>query len=141
METPLFQVFQQTGQSGDGCRVNVVEQQNAFAVRLKALHRKRNYFLRRDTVMPIIRHRVGAKVNKYPSCKLTLDNFRARQSRNTETFSERYNKQDAGAIANMFTKDAVRVRNCSIRSEWRNLINYRASLPVQYDESRSRTVF
>ena len=25
------------------------------------------------------------------------------------TFSERYNKQDAGAIANMFTKDAVRV--------------------------------
>ena len=25
------------------------------------------------------------------------------------TFSERYNKQDAGALANMFTKDAVRV--------------------------------
>jgi ketosteroid isomerase-like protein len=25
------------------------------------------------------------------------------------TFSERYNKQDAGAIANMFNKDAVRV--------------------------------
>jgi ketosteroid isomerase-like protein len=25
------------------------------------------------------------------------------------TFSERYNKQDAGAIASMFTKDAVRV--------------------------------
>src|SRR4029077_1217692 len=25
------------------------------------------------------------------------------------TFSERYNKQDAGALANLFTKDAVRV--------------------------------
>ena len=25
------------------------------------------------------------------------------------TFSERYNRQDAGALANMFTKDAVRV--------------------------------
>jgi hypothetical protein len=37
-----------------------------------------------DAVMPIIRHRVGTKVDEYPSRKLTLDNFRARQSRNTE---------------------------------------------------------
>jgi uncharacterized protein (TIGR02246 family) len=29
------------------------------------------------------------------------------------TFSERYNKQDAGAIAGMFTKDAVRVTSGS----------------------------
>ena len=64
--------------------MNVVEQQNAFAARLKPVHRQRNDFLRRDTVMPVIRHCVGAEVNEYPSRKLTLDNVRARQSRNTK---------------------------------------------------------
>jgi hypothetical protein len=58
--------------------VNVVEQQNALAVRLKALRRQRNDFLGRDAVVPVIRHRVGAKINKYTSGKLTLDNFRVR---------------------------------------------------------------
>jgi len=35
-------------------------------------------------MMPIIRHRVGAEVNENPGCKLTLDNLRPRQSRNTK---------------------------------------------------------
>ena len=50
---------------GDGCGVNVVEQQNAFAARLKPVHRQRNDLLRRDTMVPVIRHRVGAEVNEY----------------------------------------------------------------------------
>jgi hypothetical protein len=61
--------------------VNVVEQQNASTARLKPLHRQRDDFLRQDTVMPVIRHCVGAEVNEYPRRKLTLDNVRARQSR------------------------------------------------------------
>ena len=35
-------------------------------------------------MVPVIRHRVGAEVNEYPSRKLTFDNVRARQSRNAE---------------------------------------------------------
>jgi hypothetical protein len=66
MKVPLSQLFQKTGQSGDGCGVNVVEQQNAFAARLKPVHCQRNDFLRRDAVMPVIRHGVRTKVNEYP---------------------------------------------------------------------------
>ena len=68
--------------------MNVVEQQNAFAARLKPIYRQRNDFLRRDTVMPVIRDRVGTKVNEDPSRKLTLDNIRTRQSRNAEKWRD-----------------------------------------------------
>jgi hypothetical protein len=42
--------------------MNVVEQQNAFASRLKPVHRQSNDFLWRDTVMPVIRRCAGAEV-------------------------------------------------------------------------------
>ena len=65
-------------------RVNVVEQKNAFAAGLKPVHRQRNDFLRRDTVMPSHPPRCRSRINEYPSRKLTLNNVGARQSRNAE---------------------------------------------------------
>jgi hypothetical protein len=57
--------------------MDVVKQQNAFATRLKAVHRQRDDFSRRDARVPVIRHSVGAEGDEQPGRKLVFDNVRA----------------------------------------------------------------
>ena len=69
VETLLFQFLQEIGQGGHGCAVDVVEQSNAFAARLKPFESQHDDFFRRNTRMPVIRLGVGARLNERPCRK------------------------------------------------------------------------
>ena len=83
-EALLLQLSQEARQGANRCGMDVVEQQNAFATRLKAVHCQGDDFFRRDTRVPVIRHCVGAEVDESAGRKLAFDYVRAPQSRNAK---------------------------------------------------------
>ena len=63
-EALLLQLSQEARQGANRCGMDVVEQQNAFATRVKAVHCQGDDFFRRDARVPVIRHCVGAEVDE-----------------------------------------------------------------------------
>jgi hypothetical protein len=59
MEAFILKLFEQTGESGDGRRMDVMKKQNAPATRFQSPHCQSNDLLATDAVMPVVRVGVG----------------------------------------------------------------------------------
>ena len=73
MKAFVLKLLEQTGQRAHCPRMNVVQEQNAFAARLQPLHRGGDDPFRADTMMPIVGDRVGREDRKSAGGELAFE--------------------------------------------------------------------
>ena len=81
--TAGLQVVQNSRQGGDGARLDVVQQQNAFALGLEPLHREVVDALRGDRA-PVVGRKIGAPDLQAFCFGICLDDVGTAETRNAE---------------------------------------------------------
>src|ERR1700751_1649418 len=84
MEAFVLELLEESRERGDGRRMDVVQEQNAFAVRFEPLHSQGYDLFSTDAVMPIVGHGVGRKNDQPARGEFALEDVGSRQTWNAE---------------------------------------------------------
>ena len=88
VEALLFKLLEQARQRRHSLRMNVVQQQNAFAALFQTAHGQRNDLCRSDVAVPVVGHHVGGEDDQPAFGKLALKEVGTFESGNAEEWRQ-----------------------------------------------------